>query len=218
MNSYVLPYMTSRETYLVADLTSEESEQVSLFKERSERLFVSQEKYQNIPMVSYGREEDGRITNIEMNTPEFDSIINLAINFRFFYAQKESTNFGTFLNFIRQRAKDEWAVNYLDHIRKNYNNSMRSKNGCEKFCSDVDNRKVIDLWFNSDFFHSNPKKRIALKDLNQKVGEEISLFQLYSAILNCSTYIQMVYSVVHKLDKKNRIICTPNHHFRASNN
>jgi len=77
----------------------------------------------------------------------------------------------------------------------------------------VSNRDIINLWFNSDFFHSDVDKRKRLNTLNQSVSEQVSLFQLYLAITCVSQQLKSVYAITQKISLDVNIICTPNHNF-----
>ncbi len=213
MPGSIFPHMIAHVTEL-APLTDEQLDQITLYQEKAEDLAASQRKYQNIPMSRYREAPDGSSTNFKANTPEVDHILNLAIRFRFFYGDKEPTQFGKVINLLRRNAKDEWARSYLDVVSAHYKASMKATDTSGRLGHPITNREIINLWFNSKFFHSDTEKRASLTSVNQTVGEEASLFQLYVAIVKCSSHIQSLYSIVHKTDKENQIICTPKHHFR----
>ncbi|MFC1589678.1 hypothetical protein ACFL3P_05370 [Pseudomonadota bacterium] len=211
----ILPHMISHVTE-IEPLSDIEIEQINLYKERAVDLSLSQEKYQNIPISSYSTNHGNRTDSFESNTPEIDHIIILATKFRFFYAEKERTQFEKVANLLRNKAKDEWARNYIDHIKLWYKDAMKSTDATGNLGHPVTNREILNLWFNSKFFHSDSDKRNKLDDIHQSVGEGASLFQLYLAIVKCSTNIQYLYSVVHQLNNEANILCTPNHHFRLN--
>jgi len=207
--------MISRVTEIEA-LRNNELEQIHLFKERALDLFLSQKKYQNIPISTHSTNIEDRVSSFKANTPEIDHIIILATKFRFFYAEKEPTRFEKIANLLRCKAEDEWARNYIDRIKIWYKESMKSTDTSGCLGSPVTNREVLNLWFNSKFFHSDLDKRNKLDELNQSVGEGASLFQLYISIVRCSINIKYLYFVIHQLTRDANILCTPNHHFRLN--
>ena len=208
--------MISRVTE-IESLNGDEMNQVTLYKEKAIDLSLSQQKYQITPMSSYSRDVDNGVGSFQSNTPEIDHIIILATKFRFFYADKEPTQFEKVANLLRNKAKDEWARNYIDLVKIWYKESMKSTDTTGNLGHPVTNREILNLWFNSIFFHSDFSKRSKLDDIHQTVGEGASLFQLYLSIVRCSTHIQYLYAVVHQLSAENMILCTPNHHFRLNN-
>lgn len=105
---------------------------------------------------------------------------------------------------------------YLDLLRMQYNGIMNSCDISKNMGLAVSNREIINLWFNSDFFHSDVDKRKKLNDINQSISEEVSLFQLYLAITSVSVQLKLVYAVTHRISLDENIICTPNHHFKQN--
>ena len=208
--------MISRVTE-IESLSIDEMNQVTLYKERAIDLSLAQQKYQTTPVSSFSRDNNNSVVSFQSNTPEIDHILILATKFRFFYADKEPTQFEKFSNLLRNKAKDEWARNYIDLVKIWYKESMNSTDTTENLGHPIKNREIINLWFNSKFFHSDSSKRKKLDDIHQTVGKGASLFQLYLSIVRCSTHIQYLYAVVHQLSAENMVLCTPNHHFRLNN-
>jgi hypothetical protein len=198
----------------IDSLTGDEIQQISLFKERAEDLRISQSKYQNIPMSSHSRDQNGKGVSFQGNTPDIDHVVNLAIKFRFFYAEQEPTQFEKVSNLLAKKAEDEWARNYINRIKLWYKDAMKSADTTGALGHPISNREIISLWFNSHFFHSDLDKRGKLDCINQVVGKKASLFQLYITIVRCSSHIKSLYDVVHRLSDADKVLCTPNHHFR----
>jgi hypothetical protein len=117
---------------------------------------------------------------------------------------------------VRRRAVDDWPCGYLDWLSGQYKSAMRAPQTSEQLGLPIENRKIIDLWFNSEFFHSDTSKKAELTDIHASIGEAPSLFQLYVAIAHCSSYVRMLYPVVHRLTQEHQFIYTPNHHFKQA--
>ena len=211
----IYPYMIKRKSVLNT-LTDEEIKMVEAFKERANDLVVAVDKYKNVPISRLGRNADGHVVSFDANTPDVDFVLILAVKFRFFFAQKEMTYFEKFSNLIRNNATDAWARNYIDWIKSHYKFAMQQNNVTRDLGCTVPNQEIINLWFNSEFFHSDSDKRVKLKDIHDEVGKVGSLFQLYTAILHCAIYVEKMYVVVHGLTKEHGFIYTPEHHFSSS--
>lgn len=194
-------------------MTADEFTDVMLFRERVEKLAASQRKHPLIPISNTALDSELNVISFEANTPDVDDVMNLALKFRFFYADKEPTQFRKVLTKVRRRVHDEWACGYIDWLDNQYKDSMKEQRISAALGLPVSNRTIIDLWFNSEFFHSEPSKRKELVNIHAVIGEGPSLFQLYVAIVRCSSYIQMLYSVVHCLCLEHSFIYSPNHHF-----
>ena len=194
-------------------MEADEFSDVVLFRERAEKLASAQRKYQGIPISRTTRTESADEIAFEANTPDIEEVGSLARNFRFFYADKEPTQFQKILTKVRRRTEDEWACGYLDWLAEKYKEVMKAPQVSADLGHPVSNKRIIDLWLNSEFFHSEKLKREELLSIHAAIGEGASLFQLYIAIAHCSSYIHMLYSVVHVLDAEHQLIYSPNHHF-----
>lgn len=210
MSQLVFAHITSRKSAVVS-ATDEELADIRL----AEKLDAAQAKYGS-PMSTFSRNQDSRETIFAANTPDVDDIANLAVKFRFFYANKEPTQFEKIATKIRHRTNDEGAQNYIDRISDWHRTAMKQCDTSSHFGHPISNRRIIDLWFNSEFFHSATEKRAELQTIHEAIGEEPSLFQLYTAIAKCSSFINMLYVVVHKLEREHEYVYTPNHHFKPS--
>lgn len=202
----------------IEPLSNEEARQLFLFKERAEDLAEAQRKYQNIPMSSYSSDPADRVNTFQANTPDIDHIATMAMKYRFFYADKEPTQFERVVGLLRRKAKDEWAINYIDRIALWYKQVMKSTSTTGALGNPTTNREILNIWFNSRFFHSDVQKREKLESIHKVVGKDASLFQLYVAIAQCASHIKSLYAVAHKTTDTNLIICTPSYHFRITNN
>ena len=76
----------------IEPLSSEQAQQLLLFKERAEDLAEAQRKYQNVPMSSYSRDPADRVSTFQANTPDIDHIATMAMKFRFFMPIKNRHN------------------------------------------------------------------------------------------------------------------------------
>ena len=213
MSIIIFPYLVNRESKLES-VTEEEFQFIDNFKRRVEQLHSTKQKDTMPPLshTSYG--EDGRVVLYENNVPDIDYVIAISTRYRLLFADKEPTRFEKIVNIVRRRATDEWAQNYIENIRLCYYESMGADNTSKNLGLAVENRKMISLWFNSEFFHTDSDKRKVLNDINEYIGEAGSLFHLYVAIRRCLVDVDRLYSVLHKFHREHSYIYTPNHHFR----
>jgi len=210
-------YLIRRESEIVP-LSEQQLSNIYEFRRRVENYYEALNRYQVLAMSKHLISDNVEIrkATFEANTPDIDHIQNLALKFRFFYADREPTKLELIINLLRKQAQDEWARNYLDLLRMQYNGIMNSCDISKNMGLAVSNREIINLWFNSDFFHSDVDKRKKLNDINQSISEEVSLFQLYLAITSVSVQLKLVYAVTHRISLDENIICTPNHHFKQN--
>jgi len=211
----VFEHMTRRQSPVIG-MEAEEFSDIALFRDRVEKLANAQKKYQGIPISKTTQGENADEFTFEANTPDMEEVASLARNFRFFYADKEPTQFQKILTKVLRRTQAKWARGYLDWLAGQYKAAMKATQVSAALGHPVPNRKIIDLWFNSEFFHSEKPKKQELIDVHAAIGEVPSLFQLYVAIARCSSSVRALYSVVHMLDATHPFIYSPNHHFSQS--
>lgn len=213
MTIAILPHMIRRQSTVVG-MEANEFSDVLLFRRCVEKFAQSLARRRGPPMSKTTHDRTtGEVLAFEANTPEVDEVAILAMRFRLIYAQGEATQFQRIRGILRRRAEDDWAKGYLDRLGSWYNDAVKDTQVSEALGHPISNKDIIDLWFNSEFFHSEQKKREALANLHTAIGEAPSLFQLYVAIGRCAAHIQALYSVVHRLDASHPFIYTPNHHF-----
>jgi hypothetical protein len=212
MSITIFSYLVNRESSLTS-VTADEFQTIEEFKKRVEQLHETKSKNRTLPMSSMSFNEEGTVVAYENNLPDTEYILAIAVRFRLFFGNNERTNFEKVINIVRRRATDEWAKNYIDHIRSCYLHAMKSNETSTPLGASIDNRLMISLWFNSEFFHSDSEKREKLDDINKNIGERGSLFHLYIAIRRCSVEIDRLYTVLHKFGRDHALIYTPNHHF-----
>lgn len=208
-------YLISREIE-IDPLSEQEWFHIFEFRRRVESYYKALKRYQVLAISKHVISDDVEVrkSTFEANTPDIDHIQNIALKFRFFYANKEPTKLESIISLLRRQTKDEWACNYLDLVRKQYNSLMNSCDASNTMGHAVSNREIINLWFNSEFFHSDIDKRERLNTINQSISEQVSLFQLYVALTHVSVQLKSVYAITHKISLGVNIICIPNHHFK----
>ena len=213
MSIIILPYLVNRESKLEL-VTEEEFQAIDDFKRRVEQLHSTKKKDSIPPLSSTFYGEDGRVVSYENNVPDIDYIITISTRYRLLFAEKEPTRFEKIVNIVRRRATDEWAQNYIENIKLCYLATMDADDTSDNLGLAVENRKMISLWFNSEFFHTDSGKRKILNDINENIGEAGSIFHLYVAIRRCIVDVDRLYSVLNQFHREHSYIYTPNHHFR----
>lgn len=211
----IFPYLVYRETPLVS-VTFEEFQVIENFKKRVEQLNETKSKDRDFPVSRTSFNDEGAVIAYENNLPDIDYILAVAARFRLLFAEKEPTRFEKVINIVLRRATDDWAKNYLSHIRACYLDTMKSNNSSAKLGMAIENRNMISHWFNSEFFHSDLNHEKKLVVINERIGKLGSLFHLYTAIRRCSTDIDRLYTVLYKFGRNHEMIYTPNHHFNKN--
>ncbi|MDE1247919.1 hypothetical protein [Vibrio aestuarianus] len=196
-------------------LKTNELESIIEFQKRALQFETAMKRYYIGAIAKHQISDDYNVkkSTFVANTPDAEHIENLALKFRFFYADKEKTKVEKIINLLRQSVQDDWAKSYLDRLRAQYNGIMNRSDMSGQMGHPVTNREVINLWFNSEFFHSDLGKRRKLESINEIISDKVSLFQLYTAISGISSQINSLYAVVHKVSSEHGYIYTPDHNF-----
>lgn len=207
-------YLVTRESE-IDPLSEQDLSNIYEFRRRVESYYKALKRYHVISIAKHVRSDDVAVkkATFESNIPDIDHIQNIALKFRFFYADKEPTKLESIINLLRKRTQDELARSYLDFVSKQYKGLMNSYDISHTMGHPVSNREIINLWFNSDFFHSDIEKRKRLNSINESISEQVSLYQLYIALTQVSGQLKSVYAITHRISLGVNIICTPNHNF-----
>lgn len=103
-------YLIRRESEIVP-LSEQQLSNIYEFRRRVENYYEALNRYQVLAMSKHLISDNVEIrkATFEANTPDIDHIQNLALKFRFFYADREPTKLESIINLLRRQAQDEWA-------------------------------------------------------------------------------------------------------------
>ncbi|MGZ8252222.1 MAG: hypothetical protein ACXW1P_07245 [Methylophilaceae bacterium] len=142
---------------------------------------------------------DGGI-KYEATLPPEEEITEFLVAFRFFYQEKESTNFHKILGLLGKHAKEEPAREALKALKTKWANALFqttlyiSVNG-EPITASL----LLDLWFNAYYFHSDEEKSKKLTNLNEVFTEPFSKYMLLDATYSASKIIFTLYNGLNDL-------------------
>lgn len=215
-NIEICEIYTRRETLLL-NLNEQQVANIQEFKRRALDLNEILKKYNRGAISSFLITEDleKKKASFKASTPDENLIELLSLKFRFFFAENEKTNYTKFINSIIHNTDDKLAKSYLKLLKNQYNSEMTSTCVSEDFGSPTTNRDMLNLWFNSEIFHSDFDKRRKLKDINTAISRNVSIYQLFVAIKSLNSSIRRLYRVLHKFNEEQFIICTPEHDFTS---
>lgn len=208
----VMQHLTRLRTEL-PELPDADVSTVALFRKRIIALHEAMAKCSKIPVARIERNDMGRAVNIESNMPDISHIEGVAMKFRFFVLQSEATYFEKVVNKIVRYSGDGAARRYVERIKRCYLESMNDCMISSDFGHPVKNKEIIDLWFNSEFFHSDESKGRKLRNLHEYCPERGSLFQLHIAMKRCSAQLFQFYYVVKDMGVDHKFIYSPDCEF-----
>lgn len=143
----------------------------------------------------------------DVTVPPEELIAEFLMAFRFFYLEKEPTNFYKILVLLGKHAQEPAAREALKILKVQWTNSLfqtrlyLSLNG-----QPVTASLLLDLWFNAHYFHSDKQKGEKLSNLNEAFTESFSKYMLLDSTYNATKTIFIVYSGLEELVRARRNI------------
>lgn len=187
-------------------LTDPEWEMLTDFCIKVRRLIgtrvVSEEKSAINGTIQYTQE---RGLWFEASVPPEEQIAEFLMAFRFFYLEKEPTNFHKILILLGKHAKEPESREALKHLKTQWGNALFQS----RLYLSVDGHPItashlLDLWFNAYYFHSDRKKGEELKLLNEAFSESYSKYLLLDSVYNSTKIIFIVYAGLQDLVENRR--------------
>ncbi len=91
----------------------------------------------------------------------------LLMRFRHFWLQKEPCNFFNILGIVNRYVTD--AHSHTQFLKESWTNGVFHSTNVIIFGSPLKAEKLIDVWFNAEFFHNDDNKKIELDNLTNEI-------------------------------------------------
>lgn len=124
------------------------------------------------------------------NLPPENVIAEYLLAYRHFWAQKERSHFPRILKIIGRYASTDLARQKLKELRINWEKSLFNS-AIEVSINDeqLTSHKLIDAWFNGEYFHSSEDHIKKLKSMDEIFPNDLSKYMLIDSITNGSKII-----------------------------
>jgi len=150
--------------------------------------------------------ERGKGLSLEASLPSDEIISELLMAFRLFYLQKEPTYFPRIINIINKHITLPEANNLLNSYKKRWEDNLFNQ---ALFISVNDEKlsssKILDLWFNAHYFHSDEEKSRELHKINSILSEPFSKYMLLTSIFESVKIIFKVYDSLKPILSKEKV-------------
>jgi hypothetical protein len=131
-----------------------------------------------------------------------DFLKSLLMSFRPFYAKDEASNFKRVLNILKKHSDDAVVKAELELYRKEWDNALLG--GAIRIEDDngpLTAARLMDLWFNAHYFHSDKNKTIELNQLKSCLPPDSVKYLLVNSVYNSVMIIQKLYRVLYQLKR-----------------
>jgi hypothetical protein len=141
----------------------------------------------------------------EASVPPEEQIAEFLMAFRFFYLEKESTNFHKILGLLGKHAQEPEAREALKILKAQWANALfQTTLYLSLNDQPVTASLLLDLWFNAYYFHSDKEKGEKLSSLNEAFTESFSKYMLLDSTYNATKTIFIVYNGLEELVRTRR--------------
>lgn len=182
-------------------VSSDDWKVLNAFHKKAKRLIetklVNCDEYRIDFRLSFDAAKEAEFT---CKLPPEEIIAEFLMVFRFFYLQKEITHFPKVLKVLgkyNERDDARAGLKQLNARWKNclFGNAMSFKlNGVTLTSS-----KLLDLWFNAHYFHSDEKKEQELIKQQEILPNESSKYMMIDSAIESTDLIFEIYQVVNKV-------------------
>ena len=133
--------------------------------------------------------------------PEEESLCPLLMSFRFFFGNDEPSNLNRVLNILGRHCRDDRLDAILGSLRLRwkhalFQNAMQlSFNG-----KPLSAARILDLWLNAHYFHSDPAKRETLETVSRMLTPQFLKYMLVEAVIEGSRIVFSTYEMLRELE------------------
>jgi hypothetical protein len=145
--------------------------------------------------------ELGKPARFQVVLPSEEYLRSFYMAFRFFYLEKERSNFLKIANIIKRRTDNQYARQYVDWLRDMWSGALAAKTiRIELNKKQITPSFLMDLWFNAHYFHCDDKKEQELSNLIGLLTTDVCRFMLADAVYNASKAIFLLANALSRLE------------------
>ena len=191
-------------------LTAKDWHCIEIFQLRAKE-FIEERKALNLGLLSIqmSRQPDGSISG-RGNIPTTRQLKIFYLAFRFFYLEKEPSNFNKVVNIayrvitdpviriLLRRSKEQWKGRFIQTISEFHGRKYTTK-------------QVVDAWFNANIFHSDEKHKKGLAEIDKLLKDELSRIALFMCVWDAGLAVSSLYKLIENLGPSHGHIAIPKH-------
>lgn len=177
---------------------------IEVFKRRAQELLkvdILAKKGSGISSNVQYKQDEGM--TLKVTLPPEENLRSLYMAFRFFYGEKEPSNFNRVANILKKTSGDELFQQFIENLKQQYSGSLYRKHIMQVKVNgeEVTTKRLLDLWFNANYFHSDEKKENDLKIWNETLSQDLSRFILANAVYEACKAVIRLYKAMITLEQ-----------------
>jgi hypothetical protein len=182
--------------------TEEEIKQIRLFLKRAKELSKT-------PVITAGSKismniyyEKKKGTRFSVTLPSEEDLRLFYMAFRFFYLKKEPTHFLTIANLVNRKLEDPLIRDYIKWLKDMWRGALARQQvrvGVNR--QELHSHFLIDIWFNSHYFHSDKEKDKKLSKIKEVLTEDATRFMLADAVFQATKAVLRLAHALQDFDK-----------------
>jgi hypothetical protein len=189
------------EVHISSLLNEDEWQLLKQFCEKSERLLST--KYLSVDKTNYSasiKYQAGVGVSTRAELPPEEIISEYLMAFRFFYLEKEPTNFLRIVNLLSSKTNNKRVTSAYRSYRAKWKNYLFQKSIVFKVGEDeLTTSLLLDLWFNAHYFHSDRAKHKRLEVIKESYSDELAKYMLLDAVSQSSSLIIEIYEGIRPI-------------------
>jgi hypothetical protein len=181
------------------NISQSEIDSLQLFVVRANELLERRMFAEGIPELKIDTTVKlGKEITVETNFPDEEDFRSALLAIRLFYSNDEPTQFNKICNILYKKLVDNDLKDRVNQVRECYKGNLNqvviNGTGNDK----VTNDKLICLYLNSRYFHSDSKKSQELECLENSVPHGHIEFELRDALLNAAECIFIMKHIIEE--------------------
>lgn len=182
---------------------------IELFRKRFSTLWDNF-KDLNFDRIHYGfeRQEDGRYEGGAQLPNEY-RLKGLYVDFRHFYLKDESTNINGFANYLSSLTDSTEYHKFIKREKRNLRSEFIENGWFQHKDKSFTTKQVLDVWFNAEIFHNDPKKIPVILDWMEILSNQTARSMLFMAVYDSILIVRNINWSANELSTTNMHLRMP---------
>lgn len=182
-------------------LEPSEKDCIRAFQKRSQQIIQTRVLQTSGSIRTNLSWSQGEPITVKVRLPPEEDLRSFYMAFRFFYLEKEKSNFLRVANIVRRRSQNDLVDQHIIGLKQQWNGVLARKGWNVSVNSqEVTAKRLIDLWFNAHYFHSDEAKRLELEQLATILSNDFSRYLLADAVFEATKAVLTLYSGLKTLE------------------